>query len=96
MVPYGLGKSMVIRVYFDANHTGNILNRRSHTGIIIYVNNARIVWFRKQQNTANTSYFGSDLIALSVSTEMVDALSYKLRTFDIPINVPAEVFCNNQ
>ena len=46
-----LKNSVVIRVYVDANHAGNMLNRRSHTGIIIYVNNVPIIWFGKRQNT---------------------------------------------
>ena len=36
---------------YDVNQAGNTLNRRSHTGIIIYVNNVPIIWFGKRQNT---------------------------------------------
>ena len=46
-----LGKSMVIRVYVDANHTGNMFKIWSHTGTLIYVNNSLIIWFSKRQNT---------------------------------------------
>ena len=46
-----LRKSVVIRVYVDANNARNMLNMRSHTGILIYVNNITIIWFRKRQNT---------------------------------------------
>ena len=30
-----LGKSVVIRVYIDADHAGNMLNKRTPTGILI-------------------------------------------------------------
>ena len=50
-IPEALGKYVVIKAYVDANHAGNMANRRSHYGIIIYVNNAPISWYSKRQNT---------------------------------------------
>ena len=38
-----LVKYVVIKAYVDANHAGNMENRMSHSGIIIYINNAPIV-----------------------------------------------------
>ena len=38
-MPEALGKYDLIKYYVDANHAGNMENRRSHSGIIIYVNN---------------------------------------------------------
>jgi hypothetical protein len=43
--PEALGKSVVTTCYVDADHAGCLETRRSHTGIIIYVNKAPIVWF---------------------------------------------------
>ena len=87
---------MVIRVYVDSNHAGNVLNRRYHTGILIYVNNALIIWFRKLQSTLELSSFWSELITLRITPEMVEWLRYKLRNFGIPIDGPDKVFCDNQ
>ena len=42
-MPDVLGKYVVIKFYVDANHTGNMANRRLHYGIIIYVNNTPII-----------------------------------------------------
>ena len=91
-----LGNPVKVRAYVDANHAGNLKNRRSHSGILIYVNNAPIIWYSKRQNTVESSSFGSEYIALRICTEMVEALRYKLRCFGIPIDGPAEVFCDNQ
>ncbi len=33
---------------------------------------------------------------MRISTEMIEALRYKLRCFGIPIDGPAEVFCDNK
>ena len=94
-MPEALGKYVVIKAYVDANHAGNIANRRSHSGIIIYVNNAPIIWYSKCQNTVEATSFGSNFVALKISTEIIEALRYKLRCFGIPVEGPAEVFCDN-
>ena len=54
-----LGKYVAIKDYVDTNHAGNMENRRSHSGIIIYVNNAPIICYSKLQNTFEASSFGS-------------------------------------
>ena len=49
-MPEALGKYVVIKAYVDANHAVNMADRRSHSGIIIYINNVPIIWYIKQQN----------------------------------------------
>ena len=88
-IPEALGKYVVIKAYVDVNHTGNMANRRSHSGIIIYVNNAPIIWFNKRHNTVKTLSFGSEFVALRIATEMIEALRCKLRYFGIPVEGPA-------
>ena len=46
-----LGNYVVIKTCVGANHAGNMENSRSHSGIIIYVNNTPIIWYSKNQNT---------------------------------------------
>ena len=57
-IPEALGKYFVIKAYVDANHAGNRENRRSHYGIIIYVNKSPIIWYSKLQNKVEASSFG--------------------------------------
>ena len=78
------------------NHAGNLANRRSHSGILIYVNNALILTFSKRQNTVESSSFGSELVAFRIATDLIEALRYKLRCFGIPIDGPATVLCENK
>ena len=94
-VTEALGKYVVIKAYVDANHAGNMETRRSHSGIIIYVNNALIIWYSKHQNKVEDSSFGSECVALRIVTEMIEALRYKLRCFEIPVEVPVVLFCDN-
>ena len=65
-IPEALGKYIVIKAYVDAKHAGNMANRRSHSVIIIYVDNAPIIWYSKQQNTVEASSFGSDFLLLGL------------------------------
>ncbi|KAI2500467.1 Reverse transcriptase (RNA-dependent DNA polymerase) [Fragilaria crotonensis] len=94
-MPEPKGKSVSISCFVDANHAGNAITRRSHTGIIIYVQNAPILWFSKRQNTVESSSFGSEFVALRTAKDMIVALRYKLRMFGVPIDGPANVFCDN-
>jgi len=100
--PKPRGKAVAISCFVDANHAGNVVTRRSHTGILIYVQNAPIIWFSKRQNTVETSTFGSEFIAMQTAKELVVALRYKLRMFGVPIkgpydepDGPAIVHCDN-
>ena len=72
-----LGKYVVIKAYVDSNHAGKIVNMRSHYGIIIYVNNAPIIWYSKKNNTVEASSFGSDVFSPRIFTETIEALGYK-------------------
>ncbi|KAI2495965.1 Reverse transcriptase (RNA-dependent DNA polymerase) [Fragilaria crotonensis] len=94
-MPEPKGKSVTISCFVDANHAGNVITRRSHTGIIVYVQNAPIIWFSKRQNTVEASSFGSEFVALRTAKDIIVALRYKLRMFGVPIDGPANVFCDN-
>ena len=91
-----LGNEVDINVFVDANHARNCVTRRTHTGIIIFCNLALITWFSTRQNTAETSTFSSEIIAVRIATELIEALQYKLRMFGVPISGPARVFCDNK
>ena len=94
-MPKPRGNRVVISCFVDANHAGNMITRRSHSGILIYVQNAPIIWFSKRQNTVESSSFGSEFVALRIAKDLIVALRYKLRMFGVPIEGPANVFCDN-
>ena len=95
-IPKPLGRAITITAFVDASHAANKVNRRSHTGYIIFINRAPIIWFSKRQNTVETSTFSSEFIAMKTCVEHISALRYKLRMFGIPIDGPAGVLCDNQ
>ena len=88
-IPEALSKYVVIKGYIDANHAGNISNRILHSGIIIYVNNAPIIWYSKFQNIVEDSRFLSEFVALMITTGMIEYLQYKLRCFGVLLDGPS-------
>ena len=95
-MPEPLGNSVNVHVFVDANHAGNVVTRRSHTGILAFVQNSPILWVSRRQNTVETSTFGSEFVALRTARDVIIALRYKLRMFGVPLDGPAQVYCDNQ
>lgn len=94
--PRGLG--VVMSAFCDASHGANKKTRRSHTGYLIFVNSAPILWYSKKQATVESSTFSAELIALRTCIEAATHLRYKLRMFGIPIvnDEPTHIFCDNE
>ena len=93
--PEPRGISVQLNACVDADHAGNKVTRRSQTGILIFLNMAPISWYSKKQNTVESSTFGSEMIALKIATEKIIGLRYKLRMMGVPLDGPANVFCDN-
>ena len=52
--PEPRGHSVQINGFVDADHAGNRITRRLHTGILLNLNCAPIIWFSKAQSTLET------------------------------------------
>ena len=66
-MPSPRGHVMSTHCFVDANNRGNLVTRRSQTGILIFCNRAPIIWYSKRQNTVKVSTFGSELVAMKNS-----------------------------
>ena len=94
-MPAPLGNTLDITCFVDSDHAGNVVTWRSHTRIIVFLNNAAVIWFSKKQNTVESSSFGSEFVALRIARDLIMGLWYKLRMFGVPIVGPASVLCDN-
>jgi hypothetical protein len=72
--PQPRGHAVQINAFVDADHAGNKITRRSHTGILIYLNCTPIIWYSKAQSTVESSTFGSEFIAMHIMVEMLESL----------------------
>jgi hypothetical protein len=93
--PEPRGNSVIMSCFCDADHASNKVTRRSHTGILIFVNHVPIIWFSKRQNTVETSTFGSEFVAAWIAVELIEGLRYKLRMFGVPIDGPTNMYIDN-
>jgi len=96
-MPVPRGRPVETMAFMDASHAANKKTRRSHTGYVVFVNRALVVWYSKKQNTIESSTFGAEFIAMKSCIEVIVHLRFKLRMFGIPLNdQPTHVFCNNE
>ena len=90
------GNMVSTHCFVDSDHAGDKVTRRSQTGILIFDNRAPILLYRKRQNTVETSTFGSEFIAMKTKVEQVKSLRYKLCMFGVPLELPTNMFCDNE
>ena len=95
-MPEPLGRPVHVTCFVDADHAGNLVTRRLHSGILILLQNAPILWYSRRQNTVETSSFGSEFVAMRIAKEMIVAIRYKLRMFGVPVVGPASLLCDNR
>lgn len=93
--PKALGKSVQMICFVDSDHAGDLLTRRSRTGVLIYLNRSPILWYSKKQSCIETSTFGSEFMGLKIATDLVKGLRYKLRMMGIPIDGPTHMRVDN-
>jgi hypothetical protein len=72
--PEPRGNTVVTLMFVDADHAGCKAMRRSHTGVLCYVNMAPVLWYSKRQNTVETSTFGSEYCAMKIAIDMIEGL----------------------
>ena len=101
--PKPRGRFVSTTAFVDASFGQNKKNRKSHTGFVIFVNRAPVLWYSKQQKTVETSAFSAEHIALKVCVEAIEGLRFKLRMFGIPLRAedskedePTKVYCDNK
>ena len=90
------GNSISTHCFVDAKLSGNLISRRSQTGVLIFCNRAHIIWHSKRNNAVETSTVGSEMMALKNGVELVEALRYNLRTFGAPIEGATNIYCDNE
>ena len=99
-VPFGMpqpkGKPVVISGFFDSSHASCLQTRRSTSCNIMFLNSTPIKWFSKRQNTAETSTYGSEMIAGRIAVDHAIELRYNLRMLGALVKGPTTLFGDNK
>ena len=88
-MPEPFGKPLMISSFVDEDCAVDVLTRRLHTGILIFVNNALIMGYRKRQNIVESSTYQSELVMMRLIRDSIAALRTKLKMFCMPLLGPA-------
>jgi hypothetical protein len=89
------GKALQTTCFVDSDHAGDLVTRRSRTGVLVFCGKAPIVFYSKKQGSIETSSFGSELSAAKTATEIVEGLRYKLRMMGVPLDGPTHMKVDN-
>jgi len=95
-MPEPRGIAVETHCFVDASHASERLQRRSQTGILIFINKAPIIFYSKRQNSVETSTFGAEFTACRQAVELLKGLRYKLRMFGVPIDGATCIYCDNE
>ena len=95
-MPEARGNDIIITCFVDTNHAGDQKTRKSQTGVLIFMNKVPIHWYSKQQASVESSTFGTEFCALKTALEMIEGMRCKIRMFGVPIDGPANVYCDNE
>ena len=95
-MPEPLGPAVQLSCYVDVSHANNVVTRRSHTGINLFLMSTPAISYCKRQNTCEAATFGSELVAMRIARDLIIAYRLKLRSFGVQIDGPTDVHCDNQ
>ena len=82
-----------IYLFVGANHAVNVVTRRSHTGIIMFIQNTPIICFSEKHNTVKADTFGIKLVVLRSFKDFIVLLRYELQMFGVIFGGPYIYFC---
>ena len=94
-MPEPRGNPIQTTAFVDSDHAGDVVTRRSRTGLIVFCGSAPIVFKSKKQGSIETSSFGSELSAMKTAVEVVEGLRYKLRMMGVPLEGPTHIKADN-
>lgn len=94
-MPTPKGNPVKLTAFFDADHAGCLVTRRSTTGMLLFLNNTPIQWYSKRQATVESATYGSEMVAGRITVEFVIAMRYKLRMMGIPLLGSCILFGDN-
>ncbi|KAM1299642.1 hypothetical protein ACFX2H_010922 [Malus domestica] len=87
--------SLEITAYSDADWAGDPNDRRSTTGLVVFLGSNPISWSSKKQHTVSRSSTEAEYRALSTTAAELDWIKQLLVFLHVPISVQPVLFCDN-
>jgi hypothetical protein len=94
--PSPKGEPIRVTIYLDSDHAGNRTDRRSITGLIVFLNKMPYRWFSKRQTCVEASTFGAEFSAVRSGIEEAIAITHTCKSLGIRLDGPVEIYCDNR
>ena len=85
-----------LRAYSDADYAGDVMDRKSTTGYVVYLGDALIGWASRKQSLVTLSTTQAETVALSQTAQQVVWLREVLNELNMGCNKPTTIYCDNQ
>jgi hypothetical protein len=82
-------------MYSDSDWAGDLDNRKSITGFILFVMGCPVVWKSKQQGNVSLSSTEAEYVAVSEATKEIMFIAQTLESIGIDVNYPVIVKVDN-
>ena len=86
---------MVLSAYCDADWAGDPLDRKSITGMMVFLGNSPITWSAKKQLTVARSSIGAEYRALATIAVEVSWIRMILPNLGVFLSLPPMLWCDN-
>ena len=94
--PEPMGDSAEVNIFVDASHADDKLDRKSVTGMLVYVGDMLIKSVSKRQKSVATSTFSSEFLALKSAVEEAQSMRLLLQSLGVPIKGPIKIHCDSE
>ena len=92
-VPTG---NQVLVAYTDADYAGDLNDRKSRSGSLLFLKNGRVLWLSRKQPCTATSTTESEYVAASLTSKEVVWARRLLHDLGFPQSKPTSLFSDNQ
>jgi hypothetical protein len=89
-------ENLNLHAFVDADWAGDIIDRKSTTGYILYLGNSPIIWRSAKQDSTSLSTMEAEYIAFSECAKDVLWTQGLLRDLRICYQKPTRILCDNQ
>ena len=87
--------SLVLSAYSNANWAGDPIERRSITGMVVFLDNSPITWSAKKQPIVSRSSREAEYRALAVTAAKLYWLRMLLKDLGVYLHHPPILWCDN-